>query len=313
MLLLLSTLNASGQMITNTAFYRNLPAVRSARVHYENDFFSGSDQYYTQGINLEFINPALVKSPLNKALPKFQHGENKFGVALEHVGFTPSTISSDEISYGDRPFASALLTKSFRISNDSMKQRRISSCISLGVIGPLAGGAEFQKAIHRWINGTPPQGWRNQIGNDPVLNYSFEYVKGIATRRRFALAANAELRLGTLHTRSQAGLILMVGIFENPWNSFTVSKRKVQFYLFEHPQIILTGYDATLQGGVFNHHSPYTLSANDVERLVFQNNAGLIISIKKLHFEYFQSLLTKEFTQGKSHFYGSVRIGVLLD
>lgn len=72
----------------------------------------------------------------------------------------------------------------------------------------------------------------------------------------------------------------------------------------------LVGYDATLQGGVFNKSSPYTISSNDVTRFTFQSNAGVVVSLASLYLEYFQTYLTREFETGMSHQWGGVRVGV---
>jgi len=46
---------STAQVIDNAALYRNMLSDKSIRLHYENDYFSASDLYYTQGINLEII------------------------------------------------------------------------------------------------------------------------------------------------------------------------------------------------------------------------------------------------------------------
>lgn len=72
----------------------------------------------------------------------------------------------------------------------------------------------------------------------------------------------------------------------------------------------MIGYDATLQGGLFNKSSPYTIPSSDITRVTFQNNYGLVIIIHKINFEYFQSLLTKEFESGKFHRWGGMRVAI---
>lgn len=41
--------------------------------------------------------------------------------------------------------------------------------LTLGVVGPMAGGEQVQKLIHGWIGANEPMGWDNQIGNEFVL------------------------------------------------------------------------------------------------------------------------------------------------
>lgn len=298
-------------MIDNTAIYRNLSAEKSLRLHYENDYFSKSDIYYTQGINLEFVHPVFQKFQGSRLLAGLTNPQRKYGIAAEHLGFTPTSISFRKIIAGDRPFAASLLLKLFSASTDSLRKYRITSSISAGVIGPVAGAKEFQSAIHRWINDTEPMGWNNQIRNDIILNYEANFVKGIFSFKNFlTLAGKVGGRAGTFNTKLNAGVIMMTGLFDDPWKFFARANRNFQIYVYEEPLISLVGHDATLQGGLFNKNSPYTISASDLERVVFQNNAGLVIQFKKMNVEYFQSYLTEEFRTGRSHHWGGVRIGL---
>lgn len=70
------------------------------------------------------------------------------------------------------------------------------------------------------------------------------------------------------------------------------------------------GYDATMQGGIFNKQSPYTIDAKDIKRITFQQNFGCVLNFKKLYLEYFQSLLSPEFRNGKMHRWGGLKIGL---
>src|SRR5882672_6650229 len=191
-------LGAYAQHISNTALYRNISSPNYFRINYENDYFSGTDIYYTQGINLEYVSPAVGKLWSSKLLVHSASRENKFGIALEHEGFTPTSISHPEILYGDRPFAACLFLKIFSMVNDAGRRERISSALSAGVIGPAAGGKEMQEAIHRWLNDKQPQGWQNQIRNDLILNYQVEYDRGLLARSNyFSLSTKAGARAGT--------------------------------------------------------------------------------------------------------------------
>jgi hypothetical protein len=300
------------QKIDNTAFYRDLSSGKSLRLHYENDFFSSSDIYYTQGINLEVYNPGLKNSFLSRMLLRLPEGKTNYGIAAEHLGFTPTSISSSAILKGDRPFAACLMAKTFSVSNDSVRKLQVSSTLSFGIIGPGAGGKQFQSAIHRWINDRQPLGWGNQIGNDIIFNYSASVVKGLVTLKYLALNSKALLSIGTLNSYLTGGFILMGGLFENRWGRESIRRRKFQVYVYDEPVGSLIGYDATLQGGIFNRTSTYTISNREICRGVFQNNAGIIFVIRKVQLEYFQSFITKEFATGQLHHWGGVRVGLKL-
>jgi hypothetical protein len=232
-------------------------------------------------------------------------------MAAEHLGFTPTTISSSQIPNGDRPFAACLMLKLFLIRTNTIRNTTFTSATSLGVIGPAAGGAEFQAAIHRWIDDTEPKGWEHQIRNDVIINYEAKYTKRILSSRYFAAAGEGRARLGTLNTKVSGGAVVMAGLFDDPW-SFQHNKLGFRAYFYWQPSLNLVGYDAALQGGLLKKNSPYTIPASDISRVVFQNNVGIVIKVAKVDLEYFQSYLTKEFENGRSHYWGGLRIGMEL-
>jgi lipid A 3-O-deacylase len=298
------------QRISNTAVYRNINSVKYFRLHYENDYFSTSDLYYTQGINLEYVNPAIGNFFTSKLLFRSAEKEMKFGMSLEQEGYTPTSISHAEILKDDRPFAAALFFKAFSAANDAVRKERISSSLSVGWIGSATGGEQIQEALHRLIHYILPKGWSNQIANDVVLNYELEYQREIfSADRYFSWIGRAGARGGTFNTKAWAGTIFMAGYFDDPFIHFSRQERKFQVYLYAEPMLNIVGHDATLQGGLFNRSSPYTISSTDINRTVFQGNTGIVFRINTVQLEYFQTYITKEFKTGEDHVWGGIRVG----
>lgn len=287
------------------------------RLHYENDYFSGTDEYYTQGVNLEWVSPSLEKNPLTHLLIVPKGGVAHYGVAIDHNAYTPTSIASNEILYGDRPFAATLLAKTFAASNHAAQRYRITSALSLGMIGKVAGAYEIQKTIHRWIGDTEPQGWQHQIKNDLVVNYEASLEKNIIRSRYFLLNSFTAARLGTLNTKLSAGGTLLAGKLNSALtstfaNTTTSEYQKFTFHFYVQPSIHTVIYDATLQGGlVFQRDSPYTLKPKEIERLTWQANAGFVFSIGSFYAEYFQCIISKEFESGHDHRWGGVKMGIL--
>ncbi|GAB4028715.1 lipid A deacylase LpxR family protein [Spirosoma gilvum] len=306
---LLSMLSVA-QRIDNTASFRQMGSDTYFRFHYDNDYFTATDRYYTQGYNVEVVNPALRKNPLTKLLIKPKRSHIQYGLALEHFGFTPTTLGSDAILVGDRPFAACILLKTFSISTDTVRRVRVSSLLSTGMVGPIAFGYEMQAAIHRLINGVEPHGWQHQIRNDVILNYHLTYENQLyAYRHALSVSANAQAQVGTFVDRLQTGFVVMAGRFDSPFGNLAISKR-VQLYVYAQPLVSLVAYDATLQGGLFNRSSPYVIPADQLARATFQANYGAVFRYKKLYLEYYQSLLTREFETGMPHRWGGIKIGV---
>jgi lipid A 3-O-deacylase len=297
------------QKIENTASFRDIKSDSYFRFNYDNDYFGSTDENYTQGYNFELVAPFLEKNPVNKLFLKPKNSELKYGLSIEHIGFTPFRIGSPEIQLGDRPFAAAIMLKSFAIATDTIQKSRLVSTLSVGLIGPGAFGKEMQVGIHEATGNTIPMGWQNQIKNDVVLNYELIYEKQLVRYNNlFALNANTKMQLGTLFTNASVGFNTSFGIINSAFTSVK-NKNKFQLYLFLQPSINVIGYDATLQGGIFNDKSPYTISSNSIERFTAQNNYGLILQTKTLYFEYFIAHLTREFKTGSSAKYGGIKIG----
>lgn len=310
-LLLLFT-SVKAQVIDNVSTIKNINSDKYFRFNYDNDYFTATDEYYTQGILLELIHPKLALNPFNYLLIKPKQNDFKYGVRFDHYGYTATSISTHSIRYGDRPFCGNLSVSSFVIALDSAKKRRISSTFTVGVMGSKAGGKEMQVQIHTWLKNIIPVGWEYQIGNDLILDYQINYEKKLVNYNDlFLINSNSELKIGTHTDRIKTGINFMLGRFHNPYLPVNKSEKKTfNYHLYGQLLTGFTAYDATLQGGIFNRNSPYTIAAKDITRLTLQGDFGISLNFKKLYLEYTQSFITKEFKTGYLHRYGGVRIGV---
>jgi hypothetical protein len=307
--MILSATASFGQRVENTSSYRNIGSERYARLNYENDFFAMSDEYYSQGVNLEFVAPAFQKFLLAKLLYQNKYLPTRTGIALEHQGFTPSDLLTGDVLPNDRPYSSSLMLKTFSIVSNPPTNHRLATQFSLGVIGPWAMGKEIQIAIHEKINPDKvPKGWKNQVHNDIIINYQIDYEHGLWIKRNFTVTAKGGVSAGTYITRLNSSFTFTGGLFDNPFQFSNTRDKHFQVYLYAEPQLNLILFDATLQGGVFNDRNPYTLDRDEISRLVFKQNAGLVIKINAFILEYSQTVMTREFKTGSPHSWGSVRV-----
>ncbi|MEI8279947.1 MAG: lipid A deacylase LpxR family protein [Bacteroidota bacterium] len=305
-LICLFALRSNGQAIDNTLSYKNINSDSYFRLNYENDFFSATDLYYTQGIHAEIASPVLKYNPINKILIHLHWRNTKYGLAIEHDGYTPSSLLNDKILYGDRPYASVIMLKSFMICTDTIHMQRFSTTLVTGDIGPSTGGEQMQKGIHRALDGIQPRGWSHQIQNDIELNYQVDYEKQILCGKYYSIDADAMARAGTLSDKAGIGITAILGLFQSPF--ITKSNRKFAMYFYEHTELASIGYDATLQGGLFDRNNPYTIDNKQIMRLTFQNRYGVAVAYKRLYLEYFQAFITKEFSTGSDHHWGGIQI-----
>lgn len=302
----------NAQLTDNSSSFRNINRNSYFRFHYDNDYFTKSDEYYTQGITFEYVHPSIKKFFLSKLLWKPYATTAQYGITLNLFGYTPTSIASDSILYGDRPFDANISFKTFLIQVDDARKQQLSTAFSIGVMGKAALGYDIQYNIHRWLKNPLPHGWQHQIKNDIILNYQLNYEKQLfAAGDNFLLNTTAEARLGTLNDKLSGGFNFMAGRFNKRFMPI-VKKAKAEYYLYGQGRANFIGYDANMQGGLFNRKSPYTIAASDISRVTLQADAGIIVNFKKLYLSYTQSIITKEFRTGKYHRWGGISIGFAL-
>lgn len=295
------------QKIDHLASFRDIKNDTYFRFNYENDYFAATDENYTQGYSFELVMPVFEKNPINHLFFIPNTSTTKYGLAVEHIGFTPNHYELPEIQVGDRPFAAAIMLKSFMVATDTLSHSRFTSSLSVGLIGPGAFGKEMQVGIHELTGNKEPLGWRHQIKNDLVLNYEVGYERQLLRYRNvLSIQGQANAQLGTLFTNTSFGASATLGKINSP---FSMNQQGFELYLYAHPLLRVVGYDATLQGGLLNATSPYTIRSSDVERFVGQFNYGLILKTRTLYFEYSRSRITREFKTGASASWGGLKIG----
>ena len=298
------------QAMDNTVAYRNITGNKYFRINYENDFFTGSDRDYTQGILIEKVHPGIRQFFLTKILWHPANSVFKYGLALEHNAYTPNEIDQYQIQYGDRPYAGVLVLKTFLIATNPLKKQRISVSFNTVVIGPSAGGEQMQRTIHHWINYKQPEGWHNQIQNDLVLNYQVNLEKEFyRVNNLFSVTGYSSARVGTLSDKISGGLSFVLGNIQSEFQLQEHQKRHFEWYVYDQIVGNAVAYDATLQGGVFNHTSVYTIPASQVSRLTLQNKFGLVLIFRGLYLEYYRTGSTEEFTTSSDHRTGGLQIG----
>jgi len=289
------------------------------RFAYDNDFFSATDRYYTQGIMLDLIHPVIKHSPFSYALIRLNKTAlNYYGFHLEQDVFTPVSIRymGGAIYYGERPFTAVFFASHSLTSLDPVKKTLLKTQLDLGIIGPNAKGEEEQKGIHKALDNIEPLGWDNQLAQDIVINYRATFEKGFINTEHFELMGSVTARLGTLYTDAGLGLNLRAGIFSGYFNNLGLEnnpaarKNKFKIYIFARANARAVGYNATLQGGLINKSSVYTLPAGDIRRFVAEARGGIVVAYKRLGLEYSRAYITPEFARGVDHGWGRVAVNV---
>ncbi len=310
------------QAIQSTGTERAVSADAFWRVTYENDFFTATDRFYTQGILIEVVHPRLQARLFEQLLFAPSHSRRRFGVAFEDNGYTSRDLKQATIPVGDRPYAGTKQLRAFVIANDTTTGGLTTSSLTLGVIGPAAGGREIQTYLHRKTGNTIPMGWTHQIHNDVILNYEIATERVLQrVGRRADVSAAASVRAGTFHTAAIIGTTLRAGRLRSDASSSIPAAPSVTppaartaraIFAYVKPQLQVVGYDATLQGGLFNRSSPYTIASGDVSRTVYRQQIGLVYRSATRYVELTHIYTSPAFRGGAAHRTGGISFGVLL-
>ncbi len=289
-------------------------------INFDNDILDNTDHFFTNGIRIELVSPGLRHFPLNFFMvPYWRPGINYYGLALVQNMYTPSTTKTGGILYGDRPYSGYLCLAISKITNDPVKKFRQTTELDIGVIGPLSGGEFVQSTFHKAVpTNNEPLGWQYQIQNDVVLNYSLLYEKGLVSLPAFDLNLNGTGNLGTLYTNFSGGLSMRTGLMNRYFSRLLVSdqninqfldSKNIQVFFFLKASGSVIGYDATLQGGLFNRSSVYTIDKNDLSRFMFNGSTGITFSYGGIRIDLEQFLISPEFRNGWWHKW--VHIGLI--
>ena len=143
----------------------------------ENDVISGNDRNYTSGVMLNYVSdvddgPRRLRK-WGVQLPGVEENDKMHvAISLGHELYTPTEITVAELIEDDRPYAAyAYLAAGFTTQNpDEIESWRIS----LGLVGPGAGGEKIQNSLHRKIDSDLAAGWDNQLSNEVVVSFAYE-------------------------------------------------------------------------------------------------------------------------------------------
>ena len=198
-------------------------------LYFENDLFADTDQGYTNGIKLSWISPDLTGYAESGKLPDWSLPFVRWLPFINKPGFqrnvalcmgqnmyTPEDISREDLIEDDRPYAGwAYLGIAFHSKNE----RRLDTMeFQLGVVGPASGAEQAQKLVHRKIDSQYPNGWDNQLQNEPGLAIIYErklrvLQGGAREAPGFDAIAHFGGALGNIYTYANAGMEVRAG-----WN-----------------------------------------------------------------------------------------------
>ncbi len=305
-------------------------------VYFENDLFTGTDSNYTNGVKYSLISQDLSphadqgKLPqkvleyihqipfIGKSGPEYTH---KVEFSIGQNIFTPQDISRTDIIENERPYAGwTYVSTSYhrKYSSEDLLDYMDTVELQMGIVGPESFAEETQIFVHKMRELQRPDGWDNQLKNEPGLAAVFErkwlFHPDSSSRFNYRIITHAGGALGNVYTYLNSGGELRVG-----WNiprDFGISliRPAGSTRLSTHSKFSMFGFagvngrfiirDIFLDGNTFtDSHSI------DKKAAVADLSAGLAINYRNVQFTWTQVLRSKEYKgQEDAHSFGAVAL-----
>ncbi len=311
-MLLALGIHTFAQEIDNSAVYKSQSGRGYVRMGGDDDFLNSTDDQYTEGLNFEISTPGMKHFFLTSLLINPHYQLTSYGIGLEQADYTPQNLRFETVPANDRPYAGVLLFKTFLTAYDPEHKQTFSSTLYTGMIGPASLGANIQDAAHKMMGDVQPPGWQYQVQNDVAINYQVNYEKTIVDEDNlFLVDATIMGRVGTLSDKMSPGIRVSFGNTD-VLHTQPDGAHKIHAYIYDAPQANFVAYDATLQGGMFDRSSPYTLPSSALTRATFMNRTGLVIGYGRCMMEVYHCFLTPQFLTDANHSWDGVQLTMVL-
>ena len=302
----------------------------------ENDVWLQRDDGYTNGIGFTWVSPPLrekQKSGLlrflyrlninllgddnqvnkNSRLSASHQSERWVAISLTQGTFTPADLFESQVIRDDRPYAGLLYGSLSLIRNTGQQQDSFGAAV--GVIGPASLADAAQKWLHRTYGWVEPQGWANQLKNEPIFELWFGRLwnltdlseEGDHSSCRPAVKMGLSGQVGNLTTAIGTVLDLKFGLNLKPQNEAFVpsplfnqlnllNTTRTSIYAFCRLEGKLIFHNLLLEGNTFQ-------SSPEVEAraLYGQLTSGMVYQSQQAVLGFYAVLRTKEF-KGQRYF-----------
>lgn len=301
----------------------------------ENDLFLNTDRHYTQGLKFTYMfgddqTPAFAMRWATN-LPAFGYEVKNadVGFTIGQSIFTPSDTDTTALIPSDRPYAGWLYlglilqrhgTNAF-LGQIFGQHRSLENLeMSLGVVGPWALGEEAQTWIHRIRGFDLPQGWDNQLENEPAIQFRYTRMWDHRTPANWepfsiGLIPHWGLNVGTVHVFGNLGATVRMGLnVPLDFGTTTIDAPTVEagngrssrwgFYVFGGVDGRAVAWNTFLDGNLF--HESHSV---DKEHLVADLKLGAVLVLKRAELGYTYVQRTHEYRgQSQDDAFGSISL-----
>jgi len=197
------------------------PPLRIA-VEFNNDLVFRSDNYYSSGVTIEVFGVASGRWEEARGTPAFGRKLARWLLpvggpglvfrenwAIGSVITTPEDLREDDPIEGDIPYSALLAAANGWVAFDD--DRFAGFQFMFGVVGPAALGEFFQKTVHIFSGSEEPQGWENQLDNEPILNFTSMWKWKVWNNPHADGAINLDAAVGNWATLGDVSLEIRIG------------------------------------------------------------------------------------------------------
>lgn len=226
-------------------------SVLSVSVDNDSLLLKKDDGFYTSGIQID------VRKVLNTATSSLTYG---WRIGQDLYTASDIKLKPDQLSSLDHPYAGWLYAGAYKQAFDSSGSGTYLA-LDVGCLGPCAGGERTQTNLHKLLDQPLPQAWSTQLKQEWGIVASGQWSPS-----RWVLASKADLsprlktRLGNIFIDASADLLLRVG-------QLNQLPEQAANYMYLRGEIKFVAYDASLQGGYFNHQELSVHPKNSVGEL----------------------------------------------
>lgn len=196
-------------------------------VYFENDLFTGTDRFYTNGVKLSWTSADLEKFadtpyasgllPLIDRIPYINSPvfQKNLAFSIGQNIYTPDDTEATERLGNDRPYAGWLyLGLGFVWKNAEVRN---SLVLNVGVVGSWSYAEEAQRLVHEARGLKVPRGWDNQLHNELGVVAVYERTWRWPRHERrvgldWELLPHAGVAFGNVATYANLGAEFRVGL-----------------------------------------------------------------------------------------------------
>ncbi|MBC7457377.1 MAG: lipid A deacylase LpxR family protein [Bdellovibrionaceae bacterium] len=288
----------------------------------------GTDHDYTQGLKFSYT-ATIDKDPDWATLFTADTITQKnIGFGLSQKLFTPNGIDNSKLVENDRPYAGWLALETFYHFQNEHRSHLIA--LSVGIIGPEAGGENIQNAYHKATNYKLAEGWHHQLATEPTLELSYQQrlrffeFNHTADNKVFDTMAIYGGDLGNVLIDGYIGAMIRYGLFlphdlgptrpsllngERFISADDANENSFYIYTFAAARMIGVGRNIFLDGNTFKSSHRVTKKS-----FVVENEVGLSANYKKMNLTWRFVTISPEFEErNEYHNFASISLSYLLN